>query len=131
MKLRLYRNSIRLRLSLGDVAKLQLVGVISAQIDFGPESAMIYRIRLLADISKMRASFSGNRLSVDIPAGLAGKWADSDQVGLQEKQEVAGKEPLEILVEKDFECLESVAAGSGEVFYPNPGKVCSDVEKVR
>jgi hypothetical protein len=122
MKLRLHRNSIRLRLTPSDVERLVQTGQAEEVTRIAPGVEFAYCLKMNQEITKPRASFAGDQLCVQVPSAMAQQWAQSEQVGLHTSQET-GEGRLEILVEKDFECLDGENV-SDEEFYPNPGKVC-------
>lgn len=124
MKLRIYRNSMRFRLSPSDVAALRRTAALVETTRFGPAIEYSYGLYLRSGIAAMRATLDSNRIRVEIPALLAENWAESDTVGLRHAQDIGSGKTLEILVEKDFECLEAQMNEAGETFYPNPNKAC-------
>jgi hypothetical protein len=59
------------------------------------------------------------RLSVLLPLDEVRHWAQSDQVGIEANQSISPGKSLDILIEKDFECLHSAAEKNNDAF-PNP-----------
>ena len=74
--------------------------------------------------AKMRAVFARNDICIEMPRSVAMEWAEGEAVGVNHLQDGGGGRRLEILIEKDFECLEDPMGGAGEELYPNPKKVC-------
>lgn len=105
MKLRIRGNSIRLRLTKGEVKDLGESGKVEDEVAFGAGTRFRYELKIAADHEAARAKFEENCLSVSIPSGEAKTWIGSEQVGIVAKQAVAENELLSILVEKDFACL--------------------------
>lgn len=104
MKLRIRGNSIRLRLKRGEVDRLAAGNKLVEETEF-PGSAFGYSLEL-SDNEDMLASFENGRIEISMPREIIPEWADTDLVTLYTEQELPGDGKLEILVEKDFTCLE-------------------------
>ena len=116
MKLRILGNSVRLRLSQTEVSDVLQDMHVSDSVDFG-DSSLIYSLQG-SDVPDIRASFSGNFVTVDVPAAMLQEWGTTEQVSLSHHQELPGGGNLHILIEKDFACL-SPRKGEEDMF-PNP-----------
>ena len=121
MKIRLYNNSLRLRLSADDVARLAQTGAVAAETHFGPGCTLGYRL-MAARISAITASLAEHVLVVSIPEALAASWTGSAQAELSAEQEIGPGKTLRILIEKDLECLKPGHDEPGERLYPHPDK---------
>ena len=104
MKLRIRGNSIRLRLKRGEVDRLAAGNRLVEETEF-PESAFSYSLEL-SDNEDMVASFASGRIAISMPREIIPEWADTDLVSLYTEQKLSDESMLEILVEKDFSCLE-------------------------
>ena len=126
MKLRILGNTIRLRLSQTEVEQMRHRGRVEHSIEFGPVPEQQLRYTLVADSScaRMQATFEGRSITVSIPAAEVDHWACSDQVGLQAQQPIDDQRSLEILVEKDFQCLEPRRGEEDYDGFPNPKATC-------
>lgn len=106
MKLRLRGNSVRLRLTKGEVASLHEQGWWQETTALGPEGApgLAYRIEASAEDSPAVALASGAETCVKVilPAGEIATWANSQAVGLYFETPWGTK----VAVEKDFRCLD-------------------------
>ena len=119
MKLRVRGNSLRLRLGQGEVRRLVEEGFVEDRTEFGPRTpAFVYVLRV-SDGTGIAATFEGGRITVSVPRAVARQWAAGGQVGLEGSQP-AGGEPLRILIEKDFECLDAAPGESQDDAFPNP-----------
>jgi hypothetical protein len=125
MKLRIYRDSLRFRLSPSDVARLNSVGVIAETTGFAQDAEFSYSLLLRPDIDAMHATLASRAICVEIPSSLARDWSGSQTVGVRHAQPLGKGKTLEILIEKDFECLEGQVNEPEVVLYPNPNKKCS------
>ena len=103
MKLRIQKNSIRLRLKQGEVEKIVAGQIIGEQTCF-PGSMLTYRLGV-ADGDNFSAKFDGGTMDIYVPAAEIAQWANSDQVSIFAELPAAGAEVLSILIEKDFKCL--------------------------
>lgn len=121
MKLRISGNSIRLRLSQSEVARLHKHGVVENAISFG-RSALTYRL-IASEVAQPEASFTQNVITVVVPQQTAMHWATSDEVSISAEQPLPAGDKLSILIEKDFQCLTPRNEDELDNF-PNPNKTC-------
>ncbi|EDM74186.1 hypothetical protein PPSIR1_17550 [Plesiocystis pacifica SIR-1] len=120
MKLRIRADSLRLRLTQGEVRQLAERGRVDAACRFGPR-ALEYALAVGA-IDQPCARFEGDRVEVLLPAAMAQAWATSEQVGIEHEQALpeAGAS-LRLLIEKDFQCLAPRAGEEDSDAFPHPG----------
>ena len=124
MKLRLRKNSIRLRLLQSEIARLKEEGSISEKITFGQTQFLIYRLQISVEAETIFAHFQNSEIIVEIPSEIAGSWINTAQVGLRFKQTIEDAEPLSILIEKDFVCLERPLDADNKDAFPHPKLKC-------
>ncbi|MEJ1960669.1 MAG: hypothetical protein WDO56_03630 [Gammaproteobacteria bacterium] len=105
MKLRIKGDSLRLRLTKGEVSQLDSGGTVEDQVRFGDGAALIYRLRTDARAAALTASFAQGAVEIRVPAEAAHSWANSNEVTLAGAQPISAAEELRIMVEKDFACL--------------------------
>jgi hypothetical protein len=113
MKLRLHDNTLRLRLSQTDVAAFQAKGFVEENVTFAGNRILTYRIES-SGAENLDATLDGSRITVNVPKAVAKGWAESDQVGIE-----SASGGLNILIEKDFQCLHEDAPEDAAAF-PNP-----------
>jgi Family of unknown function (DUF7009) len=99
MKLRFHSDSLRLRLSQSEVARLSEEGRIEDTVHFAPGQILSYILESGPEPSIL-ATYSANRIRVVLPAAKARRWIESDEPGVEGS---AGR--LRVLIEKDFQCL--------------------------
>ncbi len=104
MKLRIRKNSLRLRLQQHEVKQLVAAGAVIDETCFGKET-LRNSIEISDDVSAMCADFASNTIRVRVPMAAALHWANSDEVGMLAEQ-VTPAGPLLLLIEKDFACLQ-------------------------
>lgn len=119
MKLRIRGDSLRLRLTQGEVRQLRETGSVVEVVHFGA-SELRYELRASA-VAAASASFEGGAVVVELPQATAHAWADGDEVGITGSQAFAGGE-LTLLIEKDFECLAPREGEEDSDAFPHPGK---------
>ncbi len=121
MKLRIQGNSLRLRVSQSDVAALLTNGQISDSIRFGarPDASLTYALEVGTTDLEIQVSYQPHRITVTLSSDATQQWAATNQVGIY------GTGDLELIVEKDFACLDGTEPPDADAF-PNPhaGKDC-------
>lgn len=122
MKLRIKGNSIRLRLSKTEVAKLDTTGYLEEQTLF-IGNKFKYALKKVDRGNELSATFDNNQISVFIPATLVNDWPANDIVGFDARMNITGTDSLYILVEKDFICLDETTEDQSDN-YENPNKTC-------
>jgi hypothetical protein len=119
MKLRIHENSLRLRLTQKEVGQFRRSGRVDAAICFGPDRILSYSIEILPDAAEVSADFDARVMRVLVPTGIAIQWTDSHDVSIQASQPTGEGLRLELLIEKDFQCLHRTAEQERDA-YPNP-----------
>jgi hypothetical protein len=115
MKLRVQGNSLRLRLTRSEVARLDEHGTVEEAASFSSGGSLTYRIQSHAGTQPVHADFSGGAITVRIQTGTVRAWVDGDEVGLYGQDGA-----LSIAIEKDFRCL-TRAAEEPDAF-PHPAE---------
>jgi hypothetical protein len=124
MKLRIKGDSLRLRLTQGEVRALSEEGAVEDRVRFGAGAALTYRLRRDPRATDISASYTNGTVEVRLPERAALSWASSNDVTLQGSQSAAPDAELRIVVEKDFACL-TVREGEDESDnFPNPHPSC-------
>ena len=104
MKLRILENTIRLRLDRFEVDDIAAGQALMASTHF--PDGQVFGYQLGAAVNATEAVFDGSVIILRIAQARLLSWAgDEHQVGIRESLPTA-KGNLEVLIEKDFECLE-------------------------
>ncbi len=119
MKMRVQGNAIRFRLNRRDVADFDEFGKIGASLAFAGGQRLSYQLEKGSG-SAIDSSFDGDTIRVRVPEPLVREWAGGDEVGIHQRQEVAGGLELEIVIEKDFQCMHKGEEAKDPEAYPNP-----------
>ena len=101
MKLRIRDNSIRLRLTRGEVDRLRDEGLVRASTSFPGGGEFRYEVESSPASVAPAAFFSDNMLTVRVPETAVLAWATTDQVAIEGEQVLVDGEKLEIVVAKD------------------------------
>ena len=119
MKLRIKDQSIRFRLSQNEVRKLDGESEIVASTYIG-ESTLTYVIKHALDRT-FSCNFIEGKISVMVPKDILQTWCNSDQVSIECNLPKSGQTPsLQLLIEKDFQCLIERAGEDESGLFPNP-----------
>ncbi|GAA3766905.1 DUF7009 family protein [Terriglobus aquaticus] len=125
MKLRLAKNSLRLRVLRSEVAALHTGARLQETLCLGPDPSarFTYAIEQTVGTNIPEVRFTGNEILVSIPAEQILHWATSDQVGIYAQVETGAVQPIALVVEKDFACLDRSDADNADT-YQNPNMTC-------
>ena len=125
MKLRIGGNSLRLRLLRSEVELLRAGQRLEETLRFSADATLTYVLTNLADSKAIRVDFTGREILVAIPEERVQAWATTEEVGIYDRIDAGAGCTLELLVEKDFACLDrSEAETLGTFDHPKAGTAC-------
>jgi tRNA A58 N-methylase Trm61 len=121
MKLRISGNSVRLRVRRSELAKLMAGERVAETVHMGSgdAAALTYALLTEAGSTGVRLRYERSEIVVLLPQEEANVWAATDQVGIYASIDVNPHGSLEVIVEKDFACLDLSDAENVDTF-PNP-----------
>lgn len=126
MKLRIRGNSLRLRITPSEMARLMDAGRIEETVHFGTDenARLTYALEHSASAPGIHVRYSPAEIAVVVSSKEARGWAVSQDVGLYREVHTSHG-TLDLAVEKDFACLDKSAAENVDTF-PNPkqGSAC-------
>ena len=102
MKLRIKSNSLRYRLTRTDVDTLAKEGYLEEQVNF-PGNPLTYAIQL-TEGEILTSSYIHNKVTISMSHQMIAELSGTDRVGFEN---IDGQ--VQLLVEKDFVCLDEVA----------------------
>lgn len=105
MKLRIHGNLLRLRLTQKEVICLRESGLVECAIRFPRSQSLRYSVASSPDAAEVSVDYEDDSICVVLPRALATGWADSSQVTVEGSQNA----DVQILIEKDFQCLHKPA----------------------
>lgn len=118
MKLRVLDDSIRLRLDRIEVETIRLGQKVEAATHFPGGNTLVYALQG-GDCT--RTELSDGRLVVTLAADALADWASlEDRISLAATLPLGTDGNLSILVEKDFECLDSRSGEDQSNRFRNP-----------
>ena len=124
MKLRIWGNTLRLRLSRSEVNLVGQGKEVEESTSFPGGGKLDYVLRPSPSKTNVVKTNVGDKscINVIVDQNRAKEWAKSEEVGL------FGAEPLvlgslELLIEKDFACLNPREGSEDYDSYPNPAIV--------
>jgi hypothetical protein len=119
VKLRIQRNSLRLRVSQSELARFVECGFLEETIYFCAESGFTYA--LVRDDSRRSVGVESSAMSVivTLPEAEVRTWSQTEQVGIAGEVDFGPRGILAVLVEKDFACLDRSGEENADTF-PNP-----------
>ena len=115
MKLRIKGNSLRLRMTRSEVARLGTGEPVEESTEFSPNQILRYRIQPGEGPDEVFASFESGLALVMVSADRIRQWAFSSEVGIY-----GASAALDIAIEKDFRCLTRPEERSDPDVYPHP-----------
>jgi hypothetical protein len=127
MKVRIKGDSLRLRVSPSEVARLLAEECLEETIHFMPEASakFAYTLQLAPSVGRPTVRYSGNTVTILLPADQANAWGTTNQVEIAEDVRLGELGSLSLLIEKDFACLDRGAADNEDTFpNPNDGTKC-------
>jgi hypothetical protein len=119
VKLRIHRNSLRLRLNRSDLEKFRKTGVCAECLRFGSGSQLTYTLETSSRLTEMEVLYRQDCIRVLLPLEVAQEWSGSDKVSLSLNRTDGG--PF-LLIEKDFQCLhrDETSPNDNVDAFPNP-----------
>jgi hypothetical protein len=120
VKLRIRDNSIRLRLTRGEVETLRDEGLVSGQTGFPGGRNFRYVLESSPVSVSPGAFLSDSVMTVRLPETTVLAWAATEQVSIEGEQLLNDGENVSILVEKDFTCLAPREGEDESDMYPHP-----------
>jgi hypothetical protein len=129
VKLRIRDNSIRLRLTRGEVETLQKEGIVTARTGFPGGRDFQYVVESSPASVSPGALLSENVMTVHLPETTVLAWAATDQVSIDGEQLLNDGEKTTILVEKDFVCLAPRDGENEADMFPHPQADSDEAER--
>lgn len=121
MKLRIRGNSIRLRVSKTELAKIAEQGTAEDAVRFTSSIELKYGIDV-RPTGAVTASFDGASVRVALPKSRLDLWLRPEEVSVEGSQPIGGGKVLQILLEKDYTCLAPRAGEDDADLFANPLK---------
>ncbi len=127
MKLRIKGNSLRLRVSRSEFARFQAGGRIEETIHFtaAPEATLTYALESALRSSPVSVRYGSREVTVILSQDRARIWEAQNEVGIYTTLDMGPAGSLEVVVEKDFACLDRSNEDNSDTFAnPVAGATC-------
>jgi hypothetical protein len=127
MKLRIKGNSLRLRVSRSELAQFQSEGRIEETIHFtaAPEATLTYALESALRSSPVSVRYGSREVTVILSQDRARIWEAENEVGVYTTLDMGPAGSLEVVVEKDFACLDRSDEDNSDTFAnPLAGATC-------
>jgi hypothetical protein len=110
-----------MRLLRTEVTQLVQQRRVQETLYLGPEEglALTYALTVENAAAEIQLRYTPVEITIVLPSALAEEWATSEQVGLYGSADVGPRGNIELLVEKDFACLDRKDPDNLDTF-PNP-----------
>jgi hypothetical protein len=121
MKLRIKGNSLRLRVSRSEVERFLRGERIEEAIHFSadPSKKLTYVLESAVDSTETCVNFEDSRIGVSVSKEDLHRFAKGDQVGIYTNLDIGSEGNFELVIEKDFTCLDRTDKDNVDTF-PNP-----------
>lgn len=127
MKLRIKGDSLRLRVSRSELARFLRGERIEDTIHFSsqPEARLTYALENAANGASTGVRYNAGHVTVLLSKDHVRTWSDNDQVGIYTSVGIGSENPLELVIEKDFACLDRSDEDNTDTFEnPHSGAIC-------
>ncbi len=127
MKLRIKGNSLRLRVSRSELARFQAGGRIEETIHFtaASEATLTYALESALKPSPVTVRYGSREVTVILSKDRARIWGAQSEVGVYTTLDMGPAGSLEVVVEKDFACLDRSDEDNSDTFAnPVAGATC-------
>jgi hypothetical protein len=112
MKIRIKGNSLRYRLTKSDISGLVKDGYLQEHTNF-LNAVLTYALKI-SDDAVLSSRYSNHTITLFMPEEMLNILANTDKIGFTATDGI-----LQLLVEKDFTCLDNVDEDQSDN-YPNP-----------
>ena len=122
MKLRIRRDSLRLRLTQGEVGRLVAESRAGETVHFSGAGAdqLSYAVEACKHPSDISARLSDGQINVTFPVNRVTEWARTGLVRITGAQVLGDGKILQIMIEQDFRCLQPRTDEDESDNFPNP-----------
>lgn len=127
MKLRIKGDSLRLRVSRSELDRFLEGERIQDTIHFGAasEAKLTYALEIALQTAPVRVKYESQTVTVCLSDSQARNWARPSEVGVYSAVAIDPHFSLDIIIEKDFACLDRGEAENEDTFEnPKTGVTC-------
>jgi hypothetical protein len=127
LKLRIKENSIRFRITRSELARILEGERLRDRIQFAatPEAILGYTLGITDQDTPVRVDYARQTVNVGISRDAVNAWAKESEVGVYSTVPISENLGLDVIIEKDFACLDRNDAENADTFSnPHAHKRC-------
>ena len=127
MKLRIKGQSLRLRVSRSELARILEGGHVEEEIQFTAmhDAKFIYALASADQSCPVSVQYEPQKVTVMLSKDRIAKWRSEGEVGVYGTLDIGAAGSIEVIVEKDFACLDRSDEGNEDTFAnPHAGVIC-------
>jgi len=127
MKLRIKGDSLRLRVSRSELGRILCGERVEDTIHFSsaPDAKLTYSLEKVSHGASTGVQYSPGQITVLLAKEDMGTWDDPSQVGIYTSVGIGSGNSLELVIEKDFACLDRSDEDNTDTFEnPHAGAIC-------
>jgi hypothetical protein len=127
MKLRIKGNSLRLRISRSEMDRLVHTGRIEDTVQFTPVAgeSFTYALEHDGNTGQVAVRYVSGSVAVVVPTAQVMRWTVESEVGIYESLVLDASNSLDLILEKDFACIDGSDADNADTFQnPNEAAAC-------
>lgn len=127
MKVRIKGNSIRIRVTRSELQRILTGEKLHDAIRFGiqPEASFGYALSVAEIDAPVAVEYSDQTVSLRVARQVASAWGHESEVGIYATIPVSAGLYLDVMIEKDFACLDRSDAENADTFAnPKAGAIC-------
>jgi hypothetical protein len=118
MKIRIQGNSLRIRVGRSELAHFLHDGRIEDTVQFtpAPEARLTYALEVSPGNTQTQVRYSPQEVAVILAPRQVVQWSQETEVGVYTQVPIGTGDSLEVIVEKDFACLDRSDEGNKDTF---------------
>jgi len=127
MKLRIKGDSLRLRVSRSEHDRILCGERVEDTIHFSsdPDAKLTYSLEKASHGASTGVHYSTGQITVLLAKDDLGTWGDPSQVGIYTSVGIGSENSLELVIEKDYACLDRNDEDNADTFEnPHAGAIC-------
>ena len=126
MKLRIKGNSLRLRVTRSELARFLDGERVEETIHFtqAPEARLTYALETAVQPEPIRVQYGSRIVKVILSEDQARVWRAECEVGVYSALDIGAAGSLEVIVEKDFACLDRSDEENSDAFANPQAAAC-------
>ena len=133
MKLRIKGNSLRLRVSRSELERFLTGERIEETIHFSsePGAKLTYALQSASNGTMTEVRYSSQEITVLLSEGHIQEWSGANQAGVYSSVDIGPEGLLNLIVEKDFACLDRSDEENQDTFAnPHANENCPKTDDV-